>query len=51
MLLRKSFVATAVLGAANEWRGHMGTTTASARHAAATEQSILERVIDRPDFI
>src|ERR1700737_3962749 len=51
MLLRKSFVATAVLGAASEWRAHMGSTTASARHAPTTERSILEKVIVRRDFI
>jgi hypothetical protein len=51
MLLRKSFVATAVLGAASEWRGDMGSTTASAKHAPTTKRSILEGVIARRDFI
>ena len=48
MLLRNSFVATAVLGAASEWRGH---TTANAKHAPTTQRSILEEVIARRDFI
>src|SRR5882724_3669772 len=51
MLLRKSLVATAVLGAASEWRGHRGNTTASAKHAPATERRILEGLIARRDFI
>jgi hypothetical protein len=49
MLLRKSFVATATLGAASEWRGHMGSTRASAKHALTTER--MEAVIDRRDFM
>src|SRR6202043_897258 len=49
MLLRKSFVATATLGAASEWRGHMGSTRASAKHALTTER--MKAAIDRRDFI
>ena len=44
MLLRKSFVAMAVWGAASEWPGAMGTI-AIANQATTRELNILEGVI------
>jgi len=49
MLLRKSLVAMATLDAASEWRGHMGSTTVSTKHAVTTVR--MEGVIDRKKLV